>query len=235
MVANDPAAALFKSFQDAFSEARMRTYEYATGGDKQLAVDLYGWNVRIGAAFLEDLCTFEVLLRNALDRALRAHFQQAPEAVPWYDQNILHATNYKPIDEVLVALGAGQARDWDSSDLTPREPDQDDVVAALGFGFWRNLLDPKYQGRMWGVLRDAFPHPAHGGRPSAAHVFSTWWPTYMTWENAIAHCNHLLSWDLARSVRNIDFMAGSISPRVKKWLRDRSKVGVVIDQDPRRH
>jgi hypothetical protein len=62
---------LLATFKERFSEARLDPYEVAARGDPELTVALYDWNIQIGSAFFEDIGVVEVLLRNALDKALR--------------------------------------------------------------------------------------------------------------------------------------------------------------------
>jgi hypothetical protein len=54
------------------STGRFGTYLSAAQGSRSLALALYEWNARLGAAFLHDLGHLEVGLRNAYDRVLSA-------------------------------------------------------------------------------------------------------------------------------------------------------------------
>lgn len=50
---------------------RLAEYDLAADGDETRAIDLYGWNAAVSAAFFEDLSVLEVALRNACHRELR--------------------------------------------------------------------------------------------------------------------------------------------------------------------
>lgn len=51
--------------------SRMSTYMDAAGHDPALALRLYIWNVQVSAALYETISVTEVILRNAMDEALR--------------------------------------------------------------------------------------------------------------------------------------------------------------------
>ena len=51
--------------------ARMATYLGSAHNDVARALDLYRWNLQLGAAFQEVLAVTEITLRNAVDHALR--------------------------------------------------------------------------------------------------------------------------------------------------------------------
>lgn len=57
---------------DVLSEPRSTTYIHAAGGDKAEAMELYGWNARIAAAFMLPSHFAEVCTRNAAADALTA-------------------------------------------------------------------------------------------------------------------------------------------------------------------
>lgn len=57
---------------DALSSARVAPYLAAAGGNVRSALRLYRWNIELSAAAYQALHLFEVMLRNALDRQLRA-------------------------------------------------------------------------------------------------------------------------------------------------------------------
>lgn len=52
--------------EDILSSSRFGTYLQATGHDRDRALDLYGWNLRMGAAFMPVLCAAEIALRNRI-------------------------------------------------------------------------------------------------------------------------------------------------------------------------
>lgn len=53
------------------SEPRLRRYLDVCQGDFARALELYEWNLDLGAALMKDIAYFEVALRNAYDRMMR--------------------------------------------------------------------------------------------------------------------------------------------------------------------
>lgn len=53
------------------SEPRLARYLAESGGDRARALDLYEWNLRLGAALMRDIAHVEVAVRNAYDRVMR--------------------------------------------------------------------------------------------------------------------------------------------------------------------
>lgn len=60
---------------------RFSRYLQAAGGDRQLAIALYRWNIACSASFYGPLQSLEVTLRNGLHEALTRRFGQAD----WWD------------------------------------------------------------------------------------------------------------------------------------------------------
>lgn len=146
------------------SESRFGFYLTAVGGlDVQGALDLYIWNVRLGAAFYGALAIFEITLRNSLHRALTDIYGSS-----WFKDtrfvamanSVLHPPpeparlpqpkvmpdptdllrDVAKVDERLRRELANRAGP------RPREgakliPSSDDIVAALDFGYWTNLFN----------------------------------------------------------------------------------------------
>lgn len=94
---------LLDTFRERFSDARMEPYEIAAGGNPQLTIELYGWNLKIGGAFLADLGVAEVLLRNAFDQVLRRKYQTGSDGDAWYDQNgVLFEREWPLVDRAKI-------------------------------------------------------------------------------------------------------------------------------------
>jgi hypothetical protein len=210
------------TFKERFSEARLHPYEVAAREDPQLTIALYEWNIQIGSAFFEDIGVVEVLLRNALDQTLREKYQAHPDSEPWYEQNgVLLQTQFAAVDEAIKHFGDEYG-----------EPDQDDVIAALPFGFWRNLLTPGYQ-RLWLTLKEAFaylpPRVSIRQADMCDHVSDL-----HELRNGIAHHDPIFDWNFKASLTNLRRVGEPICPKTYAWLDSRSRVRDVLAADPRR-
>jgi len=201
----------------------MEPYEEAVGNDSQLVVDLYKWNIQIAGAFLEDLGVVEVLLRNALDRELRQEYQRTEDSQPWYEQNgILFGQHHPLVDEAI-----DQARRYHGV----VQPEQDEVVAELSFGFWKTLLGQGYQSRLWPVLKRAFPNTGPSNPPKRYDVEGRVADLHDL-RNDIAHHKPIFHWNFDRSFQNLKTVTGLICPEIQIWLVGRSRVPDVLDLNP---
>jgi hypothetical protein len=214
--------ALLDQFRERFSEARMEPYEFAADGDPELAIELYGWNLRVSGAFLADLGVAEVLLRNAFDQVLRKKYQSRLDDNAWYDQN---GVLFEP-EWPIVEKAKRDARDFHDVPA-----DQDEVTAALTFGFWLSLLHQRYEQRLWPILTEAFSAIPSGvkirrdtTRDRVKHLVEL--------RNGIAHHDPIFDWDLGASFQSAKTVCGYISPHVQAWMVSRSQVQQVLEQHP---
>lgn len=84
---------------------RLGSYLVAAGGNVAEAVELYDWNVSVGAAFHEDIGRLEVILRNALDEALTSYGTGQGWSAIWYCRNQLFPGNHsqRAIEDITTA------------------------------------------------------------------------------------------------------------------------------------
>lgn len=141
---------------DRLSYDRLRSYLEDCDNDLNRALDLYAWNARIAAAFLEDLGRLEVILRNRFDEALTALVSSAGQTSYWFDQPALFPGLHG--ERALDDLGKAKLRATQNGRLpTTRSR----VIAELSFGFWRFLCAERYLTSLWSpALASQFPnHP----------------------------------------------------------------------------
>lgn len=140
----------FKTSQILFSEPRMGKYVKACGGDKQKAMQLYRYNLRLCQRFYGVLNLFEVMLRNVV--------------------NNHYATFYADGNWIVNQASDGGLFAHEQDDIKTMEADykkrgiynNDKMVSALTFGFWTILFSRKRY-RMGGkTLLKIFPHKSKG-------------------------------------------------------------------------
>lgn len=132
------------------STERLGPYRAAAGGDLERALQLYQWNATVGSAFLETLGHLEVVLRNALHEQLAGWHAAQQLPGEWYDDPAGALDRHRRDD---IAAARVRIRREGKAE-TPGK-----VVAELMFGFWRFLLDKRYQPTLWAqTLRHAFPY-----------------------------------------------------------------------------
>jgi hypothetical protein len=202
-----------QTFRDAFSAGRMEYFEDADGDDPDLALRLYDWHIDLNAALLQDLGIAEVLIRNAMSKALcNEHGEGWPQEINVWDYE------KKTLDDALAKVG---------------DRGLDTIVANLSFGFWSGLLDSKYNTRQkfWPVLKSAF---SHGDGPAKQDMLDESMSRLNGLRNDVAHHKILLdrSPELRVCLRDLKWVTGLISPDVQKWMLDRSEVQNLLDAKP---
>src|SRR5512135_2887187 len=110
------------------SHERLTPYRAAAAGDLEGALRLYEWNAQVGAAFLEVLGHLEIVLRNVMDRELRAWHQSHHLPGQWYEdpRNVLDRYRHEDVYAAVERL---------RREGKPETPGR--VIAELPFGFWR--------------------------------------------------------------------------------------------------
>ncbi len=214
----DPLA---RVLEDRLSSERLRPYRAAVGGDLDLAIGLYEWNSATAGAFFETLGHFEVLLRNALHDQLSAWHTAAGRPGHWYEDPaaVLDARRHADV---------ASARDRIRRERQTETPGK--VVAELNFGFWRFLLDRRYQTMLWApALRRAFPHLQPQRRDL---VYS---PVYELnrLRNRIAHHEPIHARNLSDRHDDLLRVTGFIDPAAQAWLSSLSRVPAVLRSRPR--
>ena len=135
------------------SAGRFGTYLSAAQGSRTLALALYEWNTRLGAAFLHDLGHLEVGLRNAYDQALWK--ATIPEESHWTETMTMLklfpvAMKNDPIQKRLVDVNE-VPRDQivrarrDATNSGKGTPVPGKVVAEVMFGFWTYLTSNAHE------------------------------------------------------------------------------------------
>ncbi|MFD3464722.1 hypothetical protein ACFWVM_33820 [Nocardia fluminea] len=122
---------------DVLSAPRADTYINVVGGDKAKALELYGWNARIAAAFMLPSHFAEVAIRNAASEAITSLYGPS---WPW-DTTFTTSLNnpsgrtYNPHKDLVSVRG---------TQLTTGK-----VIAELKFAFWQSMFTSRHQVRIW--------------------------------------------------------------------------------------
>jgi hypothetical protein len=145
--------------EDWLSAPRFARYLAEAGGDRDRALALYEWNLRLGAALVRDIAHVEVAVRNAYDHTMRQHWTgtrhwlldptspvQAPLWRTLRGRRVdLNTRNRANLAEAVTRCGGPAAK-------------PDAVIAELSFGFWRHCTDPAHEKTLWvPFLHNAWP------------------------------------------------------------------------------
>ncbi len=202
------------------SVERIGPYRTTVGGDLDRALLLYEWNATVGAAIHEAIGHLEVVLRNALHEQLTAWHTAQQLPGQWYDDPNQALDRHRRDD--IDAARARIRRDG-------KVETSGKVVAELMFGFWRFLLDKRYQPTLWAqALRHAFPHLQPQRR---VEVYD---PVYalVRLRNRIAH--HEPVHHLPLHARHDDLLrvAAYLDPAIEAWISQTSRVPALLSARP---
>ncbi|WP_323935310.1 hypothetical protein [Aeromonas caviae] len=128
----------------------------------------YAWAQAVSSGLLPILGDFEITLRNALHRSLSLHYSnQQADSFNWMIPRPNPAPNpLKPFITPLHRMAVQSIQNVQSVITKKPAATPDDIVAALPFGFWENLiasLDHVSHSRLhpnlqYDILSAAFPH-----------------------------------------------------------------------------
>ena len=202
------------------SAPRSSTYTAATGGDTIKAVELYGWNARVSAAFMIPAHFAEISTRNAAADVLERVY--GPRW-PWnttFEASLPNTGRYNPRQDLQ------KTRYWNQT--------TGKVIAELKFVFWQKLFTGRNDVRLWEPhIAWAFPHSA-ASMPAASlrdRIYQDL-DNLRNLRNRIAHhepvfTRNLLA-DLTRTIDLIELRNRSTSD----WVRAMEDVTAVIAERP---
>lgn len=209
--------------------SRFGTYSTAAGGDQDLALRLYRWNLDLASAFHSSLGLTEVFLRNAIDAQLRIWNAAQSKIGGGFHQPEWLLDPARPLNSMTTAArktamsNATKARaarpPWHPRKKAPIN--HDDVLAQLTFGVFARLLptqdtnDKHYTGRkvLWSQgLVNAFP--AAQNDPDGSTV-SDRVARLHALRNRVAHMEPLLEVNATGRFRDMVRLIGTIDPELQ--------------------
>jgi hypothetical protein len=195
----------------------------AAAGSAQTAGELYVWNARAAGALHETLGTFEVVLRNALDRQLTVYHQIVWAGDGhWYADTLMPWRSKKLIEHITRARAQATGN-------SKRPEIHGKVVAELTFGFWRYLLAAPYQTTLWApALRHAFPRLGSQKREAVYTPIDR----LHALRNRIAHHEPIHGLNLTARHSELLRVAAWIDPAAAAWICQTSRVPTVLDARP---
>lgn len=206
--------------RSALSAARSATYITAAGGDTVKAMELYGWNARISAAFMVPAHFAEVTTRNAAADVLTSTYGAD---WPWdasFERSLPSPVQgYRPRQD-LVQTRARQA-------TTGK------VIAELRFAFWQSLFTARHDTRLWnGHIANAFPFAAPMSAPSLRSRVYTDLDAIRQLRNRIAHHEPVFTRDLLGDLNRMLDLVELRSPATAQWVRALEEVTQTIVERP---
>lgn len=201
------------------SAARSGTYIAAAGGDPLRAVELYGWNARVSAAFMLPAHFAEISTRNAAADVLERVYGTRWPWSPTFEASLPNSGRYNPRRDLQ------NTRQWN--------PTTGKVIAELKFVFWQKLFTQRNEVRLWAPhIAWAFPHAPSSPSATLRDRIYQDLDVLRRLRNRLAHhepvfTRNLLN-DLTRTVDLIELRNRSTS----NWVRAMEDVTSVLAERP---
>jgi hypothetical protein len=207
---------------------RFDRYVRDCGGDRDLAHELYLWNIQASGAMYEAIHVVEVLVRNTIDRELRIWNTTLDCGPDWLlDPNVHLARLLRDGPHMAATIRAKRA-----AAEKGRAVSHDDVLAQMTLGSWRYLLPSRANAakrRLW--------------IEATSHAFPEWpgpWPNLVTRielihdvRNRVAHLEPLNGVDLRAVRRSMRDVSHAISWDAGRFFVETERLIPVIECRPR--
>lgn len=125
-----------------YSVERLKAFIYSEQDTIDDVKVRYNHNVKISQALYPELCTLEVVLRNAINTTIKSKISET-----WLEDEIKNNTLLKKDDYKLL---------MNAYEITKKECESNKksvitgkIIANLNFGFWTNLCMKKYSASIW--------------------------------------------------------------------------------------
>lgn len=131
-----------KKYEAIYSVERLSSFIYSDNDTIEDIKIRYNCNVKISQTLYPELCILEVILRNAINTALKSKISET-----WLEDEIRHNTLLKD-DDYKLLLSAYNITEKECRS-NKKALTTGKIVANLNFGFWTNLCMKKYSASIW--------------------------------------------------------------------------------------
>lgn len=204
----------------SFPAGRLAPYLIECDEDPIVALQLYDWNTRASGALYETLSHFEVIFRNRMDDALVSRHKFKNRPGDWLDD--AHGEFTGPASKAMADAKA-RASEGSGSSVPPRGR----ILAELNLGFWRRLLDARYEAIHGSAVMRMFPAFKRRNNADMVNLRQLIEPLYSL-RNRIAHLEPV--WPLNLSARSDDAIGiiRSVNEQTAMWVANRSRLNALL-------
>jgi len=205
--------------RSVLSAPRAGTYIAATGGDTVRAMELYGWNARVSAAFMLPAHFAEVSTRNAAAEVLERVYGPQWPWNPTFAASLPNSGRYNPRRDLLSTRQAN---------LTTGK-----VIAELKFVFWQKLFTGRNDVRLWRPhMASAFPcAPAVPVSQLRSRIHQDL-DVLRQLRNRLAHHEPVFTRDLVDDLRLTIDLIELRSRSTSHWVRAMEDVTSIVAERP---
>jgi hypothetical protein len=139
----------YDKYEQALSKPRLEKYKIACRGDKNKALVLYCYNIKLCQKFYGILSVLEVVLRNAIDKHNRTCLSDSDWLMTQATNGFL--VNYQ--DSIFKERG----KLVNNGNYT-----HDNLIASLSFGIWTFMFSRNCYKNSGKTLLQIFPNKTHG-------------------------------------------------------------------------
>ncbi len=134
-----------ENYATTYSAERLKSFIYSKEDTIDDIIQHYSDNMQISQALYIDLCTLEIILRNAIDTVFKSCFSEN-----WLENEIKNNSLLDKNDyQILLNAYELTLKECKSS---AKEMTTGKIIANLTFGFWTNLCTKKYSIKIWNKL-----------------------------------------------------------------------------------
>jgi hypothetical protein len=131
------------------SKERLKQYMNVVN-NKNDAIELYEWNIKLSEKFYGILCHFEIFFRNTCHEILKQRIGEK-----WYlNRTLLLGHNSrkgeKTIGKVEEAYNKFKNNKLGNKNISIKDTSPCDIISNLTLGFWVNLFSSNYHDNIWG-------------------------------------------------------------------------------------
>lgn len=209
---------------NVLSAPRFATYLQRSENNREDALQLYLWNLKISAALMVPLHIVEVTLRNAVVEAIESvHGGTWPWSAGFL-RSLPNPTppNYSPQRDLNV--------------LGSKHTTSGKIIADLKFVFWERMLTKRHDGRIWNEhFATVFPNAPTNRQASTlrnevySHVNEV-----RELRNRIAHHEPIFSRDLRADLGRMDTIVRWRNNETADWMAKINGTSELLESDPRR-
>jgi len=204
-----------EEIKNGISKQRLETYRKRTSTKQwQDALEVYGWHADVSASLLRPISVFEVILRNAINRALDSRYTEvrARHTTPtdkwpteWFS---LHGDWLWLPSDAKNQLASAVQKIQDKNRKTPGfQVRPFHVVPLMKFQFWEDLLLDKYFDLLWEhSYLVAFPNEKSVLDKSLLYPLKQTCQFIRETRNRIAHHEPILNFDINQMLTGMEQM-----------------------------
>ena len=211
-----------KAVFNSFPIDRLKPYLAECQKNPFAALRLYGWNTRASGAMYETLSHFEVIFRNRIDEALASRHTFKKRPGDWLDD-----TNNEFTEKASSAIIEAKARAQEGFGQV--RPPRGRVIAELNLGFWRRLIDSRYDSVHGSAVMRLFPTLKRNTNENMENLRQLVEPLYAL-RNRIAHQEPV--WEINLGARRDDAIAliGLVDGQAAIWTANECRINDLLNE-----